>query len=207
MSIVLPTDENLKKAKMILEKGGIIAYPTETFYALGANPFNIDAVKKLFKIKERSPDKPVSILIRNENALNNIVEEIPDIAKGLIKRFWPGPLTIVFKAKGNIPDMLTAFTGKIAVRVSSNPIAKRLLDILEMPVTTTSANPSEEKSPINAEDVERYFGSSLDMIIDGGILAGKLGSTIIDVTDTHLRCIREGEIPFKSLEPCKQDVI
>lgn len=200
MPVFQPTDDNLKKAKMILEKGGIIAYPTETFYALGVNPFNTDALKKLFKIKGRSTDKPVSILIRNENELNDIVEDIPDIAKGIIKRFWPGPLTIVFKAKGNIHDMLTAFTGKIAVRVSSNPIAKRLLDILEMPITTTSANPSGGKSPVNAEDVERYFGSRLDMIIDGGVMAGKLGSTIVDVTDKHLRCVREGDIPFKSLE-------
>lgn len=194
MSIVQPIDENLKKARMILKKGGVIAYPTETFYGLGVDPFNEDAVKKLFELKGRGFDKPVSILVKDENALTSIVEEIPIAAKRLIKRFWPGPLTIIFKAKKGIPKILTANKGKIGVRVSSNQIAKKLLAIIDMPITTTSANPSGEKSPLAAQEVERYFGDKVDAIIDGGRLEGKLGSTIVDATGKGIKILRQGEI-------------
>ncbi|MBI5894125.1 MAG: threonylcarbamoyl-AMP synthase [Deltaproteobacteria bacterium] len=199
MPIFLPTYDNLKKASAVLKKGGIIAYPTETFYGLGVDPFNEDALKKLFELKGRGFDKPVSILVKDENALASIVEEIPSVAKRLFKRFWPGPLTIVFKAKKNISDILTASTGNIGVRVSSSPVAKKLLDIIDAPITATSANPSGEKSPVTPQEVERYFGDKLDMIIDGGELEGKLGSTIVDVTEGSIKILRQGEIPEEKL--------
>lgn len=205
MGIFLPTDENLKKAIAVLKNSGIIAYPTETFYGLGANPLDESAVKRLFDIKGRDFDKPVSILVKDLNALSLVAEEIPPAAERLIKRFWPGPLTIVFRAKKNIPLILTANTGRIGVRVSSSPIAKRLLGIIDMPLTATSANPSGEKSPVTAEEVEIYFRDKVDMILDGGKLQGKVGSTIIDATTGRdLECIREGDIPFAViLEYCK----
>lgn len=202
MPIFLPTDDNLKKASAVLKKGGIIAYPTETFYGLGVDPFNEDALKRLFELKGRGFDKPVSILVKDENALRDITEEIPLAAKKLIKKIWPGPLTIIFKAKKNIPKMLTANTGKIGVRVSNNQIAKKLLDMLDAPITTTSANPSGEKSPVTAKDVEKYFGNKLDMIIDGGELEGKLGSTIVDATEGGIKILRHGEIPEEKLTDC-----
>ena len=191
MGIFLPTDENLKKAIAVLKNSGIIAYPTETFYGLGANPLDESAVKRLFDIKGRGFDKPVSILVKDLNALSLVAEEIPPAAERLIKRFWPGPLTIVFRAKKNIPLILTANTGRIGVRVSSSPIAKRLLGIIDMPLT--------------AEEVEIYFRDKVDMILDGGKLQGKVGSTIIDATTGRdLECIREGDIPFAViLEYCK----
>jgi len=205
VGIFLPTDENLKKAIAVLKNSGIIAYPTETFYGLGTNPLDESAVKRLFDIKGRDFDKPVSILVKDLNALSLVAEEIPPAAERLIKRFWPGPLTIVFRAKKNIPLILTANTGRIGVRVSSSPIAKRLLGIIDMPLTATSANPSGEKSPVTAEEVEIYFRDKVDMILDGGKLQGKVGSTIIDATTGRdLECIREGDIPFAViLEYCK----
>ncbi len=194
MPIFLPTYANLKKAMAVLKKGGVIAHPTETFYGLGVDPFNEGAVRKLFELKGRGFDKPVSILVKNEEALFDISCEIPPAAERLIKRFWPGPLTIVFKAKKGIPKILTANTGKIGVRVSSNQIAKKLLDIIDMPITATSANPSGRKSPVTPQEVERYFGDKLDMIIDGGELEGKLGSTILDITEEDIKILRQGEI-------------
>lgn len=199
MPIFLPTDDNLKKAKAVLKNGGIIAYPTETFYGLGVDPFNKDALKKLFELKGRGFDKPVSVLVKDKDALCGIAEEIPPAAKKLIKIFWPGPLTIVFKAKKGIPKILTANKGKIGVRVSSSPIAKKLLDMLDAPITATSANPSGKKSPITAQEVERYFGDKLDMIIDHGKLEGKLGSTIVDVTEGGIKILRHGEIQEEQL--------
>lgn len=201
MPIFQPTDKNLKKAKILLENGGIIAYPTETFYALGIDPFNTAAIERLFKIKDRELNKPISIIIKDKDMLNDIVENIPPAAESIMTVFWPGPLTIVFNARKYTLNILTANTGKIAVRISSNPITERLLQTINIPLTATSANPSGKKSPVTAEDVEGYFGAGLDMIIDGGILEGKFGSTIIDATDKHLQCLREGDISLKILKP------
>ena len=183
----------------VFKKGGIIAYPTETFYGLGADPFNESAVKKLFQLKGRGFDKPVSILIKDKNMLLTVVEEIPPAAEKLIKKFWPGPLTIIFKAKKIVPSVLTGYTGKIGVRISSNPITQKLLGTIDSPITTTSANPSGKKSPVTTKEVKDYFGDKIDLIIDGGLLSGKLGSTIVDVTERELRVIREGEIYIKQL--------
>ena len=188
-----------KQVRDIFKEGGMIAYPTETFYGLGVDPFNEAAVNKLFKLKARDPDKPISILIKDEKMLLELVEEIPSSAEILRKKFWPGPLTIIFKAKKIIPSVITGNTGKIAVRISSNPITQKLLEIIDSPITTTSANPSGKKSPVTAGEVADYFGDKIDLIIDGGLLSGKLGSTIVDATEEKLKVIREGEIPIKTV--------
>ncbi len=188
-----------KRIRDIFKKGGIIAYPTETFYGLGVDPFNESAVNKLFKLKGRDPDKPVSILIKDKKMLLEVVEEIPPAAEKLIKKFWPGPLTIIFKAKKTVPSAITGNTGKIAVRISGNPITQKLLEIIDSPITTTSANPSGKKSPVTAKEVKDYFGDKIDLIIDGGLLSGKFGSTIVDATERDLKAIREGEIPVQTV--------
>src|SRR3990167_9776167 len=183
-----------KRVRDIFKKGGIIAYPTETFYGLGVDPFNEAAIKKLFELKGRGSDKPVSILIKDKKMLLEVAEEIPLLAEKLIKKFWPGPLTIIFKAKKSIPSLLTGGTGKIGVRISSNPITQKLLEEIDSPITATSANPSGKKSPVTAKEVMDYFGDKIDLVLDGGVLYGKLGSTVIDVTEGELTVIREGEI-------------
>lgn len=184
-----------KQALDVFKKGGIIAYPTETFYGLGVDPFNETAVKKLFNLKGREADKPISILVKDKKMLAEVAEEIPLSAEKLIKKFWPGPLTIIFKAKKSIPTTLTAETGTIGVRISSNPISQKLLETIDSPITTTSANPSGKKSPVTADEVMGYFKNKVDLILDGGVLSGKLGSTIVDVTEGDLKVIRVGEIP------------
>ncbi|HBR18338.1 MAG: threonylcarbamoyl-AMP synthase [Deltaproteobacteria bacterium RIFCSPLOWO2_12_FULL_43_16] len=188
-----------KRVRDIFKKGGIIAYPTETFYGLGVDPFNEAAIKKLFELKGRGSDKPVSILIKDKKMLLEVAEEIPLLAEKLIKKFWPGPLTIIFKAKKSIPSLLTGGTGKIGVRISSNPITQKLLEEIDSPITATSANPSGKKSPVTAKEVMDYFGDKIDLLIDGGVLSGKLGSTILDATEQELKVIREGEIPAKDV--------
>src|SRR3990167_4936348 len=188
-----------KQVLDVFKKGGIIAYPTETFYGLGVDPFNEAAIKKLFELKGRGSDKPVSILIKDKKMLLEVAEEIPLLAEKLIKKFWPGPLTIIFKAKKSIPSLLTGGTGKIGVRISSNPITQKLLEEIDYPITATSANPSGKKSPVTAKEVMDYFGDKIDLLIDGGVLSGKLGSTILDATEQELKVIREGEIPAKDV--------
>ena len=203
MTILLKTEmlsgSGWKRVRDIFKKSGMIAYPTETFYGLGVDPFNEIAIKKLFALKGRDFDKPVSILIKDKKMLLTVVEAISPLAEVLIKKFWPGPLTIIFKAKKSIPSILTGGTGKIGVRISNNPIAQKLLEEIDSPITTTSANPSGEKSPVTANKVMGYFGNKIDLILDGGMLYGKLGSTVIDVTEGELTVIREGEISIKQL--------
>jgi L-threonylcarbamoyladenylate synthase len=188
-----------KQVRDIFKKDGIIAYPTETFYGIGVDPFNKSAVYKIFKLKGRSHDRPISILIKDKKMLLEVIEDIPLSAKILIKSFWPGPLTIIFNAKKTIPSVITGNTGKIGVRISSNPITQKLLEVIDSPITTTSANLSGKKSPVTAGEVVDYFGDNLDLIIDGGLLSGKLGSTIVDTTEEEIKVIREGEIPVKTI--------
>jgi|SRR3972149_2599708 len=203
MTILLKTEmlsgSGWKRVRDIFKKSGMIAYPTETFYGLGVDPFNEIAIKKLFALKGREFDKPVSILIKDKKMLLTVVEEISPLAEKLIKKFWPGPLTIIFKAKKSIPSILTGGTGKIGVRISNNPIAQKLLEEIDSPITTTSANPSGEKSPVTANKVMGYFGNKIDLILDGGMLYGKLGSTVVDVTEGELIVIREGEISVEAI--------
>jgi L-threonylcarbamoyladenylate synthase len=191
--------EALAKAKEIIEQGGIIAYPTETFYGLGVDPYNEDAVKRLFHLKGRGFDKPVSILVKDKAMLRQVVTAIPPAAENLIRRFWPGPLTIIFQASSQLPALLTAGTGKIGVRISGNPITQKLLDTIDRPLTTTSANPSGRMSSVTAEEVAGYFDNNLDLILDGGELPGRLGSTVVDVTGDGVLVVRQGEIPTEKI--------
>ncbi len=197
--LILTPSSPLDKALDAFKSGGIIAYPTETFYGLGVDPFNREAVKKLFILKGRSPKNPFSIIIKDREMLNGLAAEVPPLAEGLIKRFWPGPLTIIFRALPIVPPELIGDTGKIAVRVSSSPIAQKLVEALNSPITATSANPSGKNPPVTAASVVDYFNGSIDILIDGGTLGGRAGSTIVDIMDNRIEIIREGEIPAREL--------
>lgn len=194
MIVDIDSPNALNKVKETLEKGRVIAYPTETFYGLGVDPFNEEAVKRVFDLKEREQDKPIPLLVKDRAMLLQVVENIPPLAEDLIKGFWPGPLTIVFKARPNLPAILTGGTGKVGVRVSSNPIAQRIVEAFGKPLTTTSANPSGRRPPSTVQEVVDHFRGRIDLIIDGGPLPGRLGSTVVDVTGEGLVIIREGEV-------------
>lgn len=197
--IIIDRDAPLEEAIRAFKSGGVIAYPTETFYGLGVDPFNPKAIENLFRLKGRPGDRPVSLIIAGRAALAGLADEVPGAAERLIERFWPGPLTVVFKAHGQIPSILTANTGKIGLRASSSPAAMRLVSALDSPITATSANPSGEKPPKTAKEVLDYFDGRLDVLMDGGVLPGRLGSTVVDVTGAGLRVIREGEIPLDEI--------
>lgn len=193
--VILSPEDDLDEAARVLRDGGVIAYPTETFYGLGVDPFNARAVERLFRLKIRPENKPISIIIKDLAMLKDVAAEVPDEAVKLIERFWPGPLTIVLKALPSIPPALTAYTGKVGVRVSSSPLCGKLLDAAGSPVTATSANPSGEKPPVRATEVVGYFDGDIDLIIDGGELKGRKGSTVIEVAGGGVEILREGEIP------------
>jgi len=198
--IILSPSSTFDEAVRVFKSGGVIAYPTETFYGLCVDPFNRRAVEGLFRLKGRPEKNPVSVIIKDVPMLVAVASEVPPIARDLIKRFWPGPLTIVFKAHPALPPELTGNTGRIGVRVSSNPLAARLSSELNSPITATSANPTGEKPPVAPEEVLDYFNGRVDILIDGGTLPGKTGSTVLDVTSGRVVVIREGEIPSTDLQ-------
>lgn len=197
MTITLKSNDLLDKAVEVFKAGGVIAYPTETFYGLGVDPFNTNAVERLFSLKGRSFKDPIPIIAGDIEMAERLVETVPPVAGALIERYWPGPLTLVFKARANVPELLTAHTGKIGIRVSSGPHAKRLINALGSPITSTSANPTGRPPAAEPDEVLAYFEDSIDVLIDGGRLTAERPSTVVDVTGERPALIREGAIEAK----------
>lgn len=197
MPITLNPDDPLDEAVNAFKSGGVIAFPTETFYGLGVDPFNVKAVERLFMLKGRSFNDPIPIIAGDIEMLERLVETVPPVAGALIQRYWPGPLTLVFKARADVPELLTAHTGKIGIRVSSGPHAKRLIAELGSPLTSTSANPTGRPPAVEPYEVLAYFEDSIDVLIDGGRLAAERPSTVVDVTGERPALIREGAIEAK----------
>ena len=190
-----PDEEKLAEAVRVLREGGVVAFPTETFYGLGADARNETAVEKIFRIKGRDFLNPLPLIVANDRDLIPLVEEIPEAAQVLMNAFWPGPLTLVFRASSSVPPRLTADTGKIGIRVSSHPVARFLAAGLAGPLTATSANLSGGPECSSADAVIRALGDLPDAVIDGGATPGGAGSTILDVTLFPPRILREGAIP------------
>jgi len=184
----------IKEALRILKRGGIIAYPTESFYALGVDATDEKAVKRLFTLKRRSYKKPIPVIVGEIALLRSIVTEIPSHAQPLIERYWPGPLTLVFEAAETIPLILTGKGHTIAVRIPGEGFSLHLAKAADFPITSTSANPSSLPPAKDAEEVERYFHDAVDLIVDGGETPGGLPSTIVDVTCKSPMIIREGRL-------------
>ena len=191
--------EKIDRAVSLLRSGGLVAFPTETYYGLAVDPFNESALKRLFKVKRRPRVKPVLVLISGMNQLSTLAENVPDIALRLMQTFWPGPLTVVVPACKTVSGLLTGGTSTIGIRQSPHPVAISLLKSMDGPVTATSANRSGEPAAVSADDVLRIFGNEVDMILDGGSTPGKLGSTLIGFEQGEVRCIREGCLPFSRI--------
>jgi len=192
-----PDEKCLNRAVEVLRQGGIIAYPTETFYGLGVDSANEKAIQRLFAVKGRDFRNPIPVIIGSENDLKHTVMEIPPVAADLMAKFWPGPLTLVFAASTAISSRLTADTGKIGIRISSNPIARLLAQKLSSPLTSTSANRSGQQECVTAQEVCEKIGMDLDLIIDGGKTPGGKGSTIVDITVAPPVVLRAGVIVYE----------
>ncbi len=190
-----PDPRSIEKVLAVLKAGGVIAYPTETFYGLGADAKNEKAVDRIFSVKGRDFKKPIPVIIGPGQDLASLVSEIPQPALSLMKRFWPGPLTILFRAAPSINSRLTGGTGKIGIRLSSHPVAVGLAEAVRGPITATSANLSGQDECITADEVLASLGEKIDLVVDGGLSPGGKGSTIVDITVDPVRIIREGVIP------------
>ena len=188
--------KELAKAADIIQQGGVVAFPTETFYGLAVDPMNPAALKRLFEIKKRSYDKPVLILVDEESKLAELASAIPNQYQALIRSFWPGPLTLIFPGLALLPPLLTGNTPTVGVRISSHPIACRLLKAVGSPITATSANMSGKPAAVSASEVQEQLGRKVDLVLDGGKVPGGKGSTIVGIEGAGLKLIRDGVIPY-----------
>lgn len=196
-----------EEAGKLLKAGGVLAVPTETFYALAAHPFKEEALARLFALKERTEEKPVLILVSGPEMLTQVVREIPAAARKLMARFWPGPLTIIFPAREDLPRLLTGSTGTIAVRQPRHDVTLKLLAALGFPVTGTSANRSGRPPLAAAAEVAAEFGDEVELMIDAGPCPGGLPSTIVDATRTPPRLVRPGAVSADRLKEIIPDLL
>jgi len=201
MLIVTLTKENVghavDEAIAVLNRGGIIAYPTETFYGLGVRFDMPGSLRKLYELKKRPREKAMPVVIGSRQFLPHLVleewlREIPSAAQSLMEEFWPGPVTILFPAKPGLSEYLTAETGLIAVRVPGESFALHLAAKARFAVTATSANLSGTPPADSADAVLSSFGNAIDLLIDGGRTPGGMPSTIVDASAKPLRIVRSG---------------
>jgi L-threonylcarbamoyladenylate synthase len=190
----------INRAAEVIKNGGLVAFPTETIYGLGADALNEDAVKKIFYAKGRPADNPLIVHIADEKDLDKFVEFISEKAKKLINSFWPGPLTIVFKKKKIISDVVSAGLDSVAVRMPSNLIALELIRRSGKPIAAPSANSSGRPSPTIANHVIEDFGTKINVVIDGGKCDIGVESTVIDVSGQVPVVLRAGGISIEQIQ-------
>jgi L-threonylcarbamoyladenylate synthase len=188
-----PSPRLVEKAAAVIKRGGVIIYPTETLYGLGANPLDPEAMQGLYTIKGREEAKPIPFLIKDQEMLTMLVEEIPSIGRQLMERYWPGALTLIFRAKRELPPPLCGEGDTIGLRISAHPIARLIVEAVETPLTSTSANPAGEGNLTDIQSIAQVFGDQVDLIIDGGQVPG-IGSTVVDLTTTPPTVVRPGMI-------------
>ena len=191
---VAPDKRLLDEAARVLGRGGLVAFPTETFYGLGAAALDRRAVRRVFEVKGRPASMPLLVLVDSEAMVGRVAPEIPARARQLITRHWPGALTLVFRAAAGLPAELTAGTGTIGVRLPAHATARALVRALGAPVTAPSANPTGAEPPTTAGAVLAHFGDALDLVLDGGPTPGGAPSTVVDVTVDPPRVIRQGAV-------------
>ena len=195
-----PEDGELLEAAEILRSGGLVAFPTETVYGLGANALDEAAAKKIYAAKGRPSDNPLIAHISSMEELPALVREIPEAGRKLAEKYWPGPLTMIFPKKDVVPYGTTGGLDTVAVRMPSDPVANRLIKLAGIPVAAPSANTSGRPSPTRAEHVIEDMDGKIDAIVDGGPCSVGVESTIIDLTVQPPRLLRPGGLPLEALE-------
>lgn len=191
--------EDLSDAVAAIRRGDVIVFPTETLYGLGADALNDAAVEKVFQLKGRDPNNPIAVLVSDRAMLNAVASALPPLAEKLIERFWPGPLTLVLPARPDLPAPLVNATGGVGVRISSQPIAQKLIELFGGPLTATSANPSGQPGALTIAQAKVYFSGSIEIFVDGGDLASTTGSTVAAVKENSVKMIRAGEITAREI--------
>ncbi len=189
-----PEEEQLKKPAEILKSGGLVAFPTETVYGLGANALNEEAAKKIYAAKGRPSDNPLIAHIADFEDLPRLVSEIPEAGKKLMEAFWPGPLTLIFPKSQLVPYGTTGGLDTVAIRMPDDPVANALIRLAGVPIAAPSANTSGRPSPTTADHVWQDMNEKIEMIVDGGAVGIGVESTIIDVSGEEPMILRPGAI-------------
>jgi L-threonylcarbamoyladenylate synthase len=183
--------ESVAEAAASVRAGGVVVFPTESVYGLGADARSPAAVDRLVAVRGRDPGKPILVLVRDAAMAEALAAAFPPLARVLATRFWPGPLTLVVAARGDLPAPLTAGTGTIGVRVPGHAVAAALVAGVGGPITAPSANPPGREPPRRLDEARRYFGAAVDAYVDGGELPGG-ASTVVAVDGDGVRILREG---------------
>jgi L-threonylcarbamoyladenylate synthase len=190
----------LRHAAEVLRRGGLVAFPTETVYGLGANALDVAAVARIFATKGRPANNPLIVHVARVEQVRELAAEWPDAAERLAARFWPGPLTIVLPRASVVPNIVTAGAATVALRIPAHPIARALLDAANLPIAAPSANRSNQISPTTAEHVLHGLGSAVDILLDGGAASGGLESTVVDLSTDPPRLLRPGLVRPSEIE-------
>lgn len=199
-----PHQADIERAVKFLHDGQVIAYPTETIYGLGADVFNRKAVKRIYDLKARDYGLPISVLISDLKMLREMVTEVPDNTIPLIRKFWPGALTICLPVSKAFPKDLVTSTGKVGFRMSSHPVASAIVATFARPITTTSANLSGFPPSLSVKHIQKYFGEKIPCVVDGGECEPSRGSTVVDIGDETMRVIRDGAVSAEEVIKCFQ---
>ncbi len=195
-----PTPENLERAVGLLQKGGCVGIPTETVYGLATDGFNAEAVLRVFEIKKRPSFDPLILHLPEGYPVSEVVENIPGYGRDLLKKFWPGPLTLVLKKKARVPDIVTAGLPAVAVRSPSHPVAQEVLRCFLGPLAAPSANRFGRISPTTARAVEEELGDTVKIILDGGACLVGIESTIVDCSGLRPVLLRQGAVSIEEIE-------
>ncbi len=194
-----PRDDHIVESFQIIKDGGVIVFPTQYLYGLGADALNVEAVDKVFAIKQRSYHKPLLVLIPHRQDLKRLVQHVSSAAVHIMNCFWPGAVTLVFKAKDTVPENLTANTGKVGIRMPQHPVALALSKAVGGPLTATSANITGDSGCSTVSDIDLRISNNVDLILDAGPLKGGTGSTVVDVTIDPPKILRDGAISAKDI--------
>ncbi len=195
----IPRPEVIAEAAGIIRKGGLTVFPTSALYGIGVNALDPEAVDKIFRIKGRSSGKAILVLIGNRKELDRLARSVPQPAFAIMEYFWPGGLTIVLEARPEIPQNLTAGSGKIGIRLCRHPVAVALIRAAGCPITGTSANLSGLPGCDRISELDSSIAQNADLIIDAGTLKGGSGSTVVDMTPGFPEILREGTVPAKDI--------
>jgi L-threonylcarbamoyladenylate synthase len=189
------------RAARIISSGGLIVYPTETVYGIGADARNPDAIGRIPAVKGRDERKPILVLVGSHDEVTEFASAVSDTAWALMGAFWPGPLALVFRARNDVSELLTAGTGTVGLRCSPNAFCRELIQHSGKAITSTSANRTGEPTPGTIEEIAGRLGDGIDLYVNAGPLSGRLPSTVVDVSGPSPRLVREGVILRSELLP------
>lgn len=194
-------DDKINMVVGVLRRGGVVAYPTDTFYGLGVDCYQEKAIEKIYWLKERRYEKPISLVASDVAMVKDICVDIPPAFDTLVKAFWPGPLTLILKTSSRLPSILQSEGGSIAIRLPDFSWLRELVRKAGFPLTATSANISGEKEISQPDKVIEIFEGRVNLIVDGGATPGGFPSTVVDLTSEKPKIIREGALASSKLSP------